>query len=100
MALLESLRQQLRDLLVLNHGDIKITEYPNLVSDGRELDLTLGQLNQLIQQVYSEIDWRPYELINAKLELVFRKGILTTDQFEEIVFLVRDNVNRNIVELY
>ncbi|MCF2446893.1 hypothetical protein L0657_23250 [Dyadobacter sp. CY345] len=100
MALLESLRQQLRDLLILNHGDIKITEYPNLVSDGRDLDLTLGQLNQLIQQIYSEIDWRPYELINAKLELVFRKGILTTDQFEEIVFLVRDSVNRNIVEQY
>lgn len=100
MALLESLRQQLRDLLILNHGDIKITEYPNLVSDSRELDLTLGQLNQLIQQIYSEIDWRPYEIINAKLELVFRKGILTTDQFEEIVSLVGDTVNRNVVEQY
>ncbi len=100
MASLESLRQQLRDLLILNHGDIKITEFPNLLSEGRELDLNLGQLNQLIQQIYSETDWRPYELINAKLELVFRKGILTTDQFEEIVFLVRDSVNRNIVEQY
>jgi hypothetical protein len=100
MASLESLRQQLRDLLILNHGDIKITEFPNLLSEGRELDLNLGQLNQLIQQIYSETDWRPYELINAKLELVFRKGILTADQFEEIVFLVRDSVNRNIVEQY
>jgi len=100
MASIESLRQQLRDLLILNHGDIKITEYPNLVYEGRELDFNLGQLNQLIQQVYSEIDWRPYELINAKLELVFRKGILSKDQFEEIASLVADSVNRNIVEQY
>lgn len=90
----------MRDLLVLNHGDIKITEYPNLLSDGRELDLNLGQLNQLIQQIYSEIDWRPYEIINTKLELVFRKGILTTGQFEEIVSLVGDSVNRKVVEQY
>ena len=100
MASIESLRQQLRDLLILNHGDIKITEYPNLVYEGRELDFNLGQLNQLIQQVYSEIDWRPYEIINTKLELVIRKGILSTDQFEEIVSLVGDSINRNIVEQY
>ena len=100
MASIESLRQQLRDLLILNHGDMKITEYPNLVYEGRELDFNLGQLNQLIQQVYSEIDWRPYELINTKLELVFRKGILSKDQFEEIASLVADRVNINIVEQY
>ncbi|WP_159477877.1 hypothetical protein [Dyadobacter sp. 3J3] len=100
MALIENLKQQLKDLLILNHGDIKITEYPNLVSDGRELDLNLGQLNQLIQQIYSDIDWRPYEIINTKLELVFRKGILSTDQFEEIISLVGNSVNRNVVEHY
>ncbi|GLU55327.1 hypothetical protein [Dyadobacter frigoris] len=100
MASIESLKQQLKDLLILNHGDIKITEYPNLVSDGRQLDLNLGQLNQLIQQVYSDIDWRPYEIINTKLELIFRKGILSTDQFGEIVSLVGDSVNRNIVVQY
>ncbi|MCE7041622.1 hypothetical protein [Dyadobacter sp. CY312] len=100
MASIESLKQQLKDLLILNHGDIKITEYPNLVSDGRELDFNLGQLNQLIQQVYSEIDWRPYEIINTKLELIFRKGILTTEQFEEIALLVGDSVNRNIITQY
>ena len=100
MASIESLKQQLKDLLILNHGDIKITEYPNLVSDGRELDFNLGQLNQLIQQLYSDIDWRPYEIINTKLELVFRKGILSTDQFDEIVAQVGDSVNRNIVEQY
>lgn len=100
MASIESLKQQLKDLLILNHGDIKITEFPNLVSDGRELDLNLGQLNQLIQQLYSDIDWRPYEIINTKLELIFRKGILTTDQFEEIISLVGNSVNRNVVEQY
>ena len=100
MASIESLKQQLKDLLILNHGDIKITEYPNLVSDGRELDFNLGQLNQLIQQVYSEIDWRPYEIINTKLELIFRKGILSTEQFEEIALLVGDSVNRNIITQY
>jgi len=100
MASIESLRQQFKDLLILNHGDIKVTEYPHLVSDGRALDLNLGQLNQIIQQVYSEIDWRPYDLINSKLELVFRRGILTADQFEEIVSLVGDRVNRRIIEQY
>ncbi|MBE9462235.1 hypothetical protein ACFP1I_13430 [Dyadobacter subterraneus] len=100
MASIESLKQQLKDLLILNHGDIKITEYPNLVYEGRELDFNLGQLNQLIQQVYTDIDWRPYEIINTKLELVFRKGILSTDQFEEIVSLVGGTINRNIVEQY
>lgn len=100
MTSLESLRQQLNDLLILNHGDIKITEYPNLVSDAKELGYNSGQLSQLIQQLYSEIDWKPFELINNKLEIIFRKGIITTEQFEEIVLLVSDKVSRNIVGEY
>jgi len=100
MTSLESLRQQLKDLLILNHGDIKITEYPNLVSDARDLGLNSGQLSQLIQQLYSEIDWKPFELINNKLEIIFRKGIITVEQFEEIVLLVSNKVNRNIVNEY
>lgn len=100
MASIESLRQQLKDLLILNHGDIKITDYPNLIAEARELDFNPGQLSQVIQQLYSEIDWRPYEIINTKLELSFRKGILTTELFEEIVYLVGDSVNRNIVTQY
>ena len=100
MTSLESLRQQLKDLLILNHGDIKITEYPNLVSDAKELDFNLGQLNQLIQKIYSEINWKPYEIINNKLEIIFRKGIITTEQFEEIVLLVSDKVSINIIGEY
>ena len=69
MTSIDSLRQQLIDLLTLNHGDIRITEHPEIVADARELGFNMGQLNQLIQQLYSEIDWQPYEVINDKLQI-------------------------------
>jgi hypothetical protein len=100
MTSLESLRQQLSDLLILNHGDIRITEYPQVVSDARELGLNPGQLSQLIQQLYAEIDWRPFEVINTRLEITFRKGIITTGQFDEMVVLAGDKINKKIVEEY
>jgi hypothetical protein len=100
MTSLESLRQQLSDLLILNHGDIRITEYPQVVADARELGFNTGQLSQLIQQLYSETDWRPFEVINTRLEIIFRRGIITTEQFEEMVLLAEDKINRNIVQKY
>jgi hypothetical protein len=100
MTSIESLRQQLNDLLILNHGDIKITEYPHVIADARELGLSSGQLSQLIQQLYAEMDWKPFEIINTRLEIIFRKGIITTDQFEELVRLTGDKVNKTTVEEY
>lgn len=100
MASIESLKQQLSDLLILHQGDIQITNYPSLVSDANGLGLNLGQLSQLIQKLYSEINWKPFDLINSKLELVFRKGFLSIHDFEEIVIVVGDLIDRNNLEQY
>ncbi|WP_025763909.1 hypothetical protein [Dyadobacter tibetensis] len=97
---MDRLKAKLADLMVMNHGDINVMEHPQILATAQDLGLDLGRLNQLIQQIYAQIDWKPYQIIDTKLALILRKGIITEEQLNDIIVAVDGQLSPRVTEDY
>ena len=58
-------KEKLRDLLIQQNGDVKLLEHKDIIDAGKELGLTEKQINKLLIEVDSTINW---ELISRQKE--------------------------------
>lgn len=100
MATIEYLKSQLKHILIENHGDLDIDDYPTLRADATELGLDQGATSRLLQVIYNEINWKPYNQIDDALNEILFKGIIHQEQVIAICSEVKDQLDSNEVEAY
>ncbi len=82
---LDSLDEQLKDIILINGGDIDIAEHPHLLREAQELGLSQSELAKRIKKVYDDIDWRPYHRMDKRLVEIELKGSITESEAEAII---------------
>jgi hypothetical protein len=93
MASVENLHLQIKDLLILNNGDVRITDHPHLVKDAAALQIDMRQLSHLINTIYNTINWKVYELIDQQLlDVVNNHGIVTEKEANAIITHVQEEL--------
>lgn len=93
---LEYLDAQLKELLLLNGGDLNIEEYPEIIKEAAALDVSQAELARRIGKVINTIDWTPYNRIDEQLKeiKVQLKGSIFKDEAETIVSAVEHDLLR------
>ncbi|SFF00464.1 hypothetical protein SAMN05518672_1148 [Chitinophaga sp. CF118] len=94
MKTLEELEEDIRELLILNNRDVNIHNYPDLISNARELGFDTGALAVLVSEVYGKTDWRAYDRIYEQLnasETVARGAFFDKDA-KQIIESVKNDL--------
>ncbi len=91
---LENLDEQLRDLILVNGGDIDIAGYPYLIKEAQQLGLTQPELARRIKKVYDSIDKRPYDRMDALLSDIILKGSITEQEAEAVMQAAGDDITK------
>lgn len=94
MATKESITQQIKDILIDQHGDIRLFEHPQLVNDAAAIGMNERELNVLINDINSKIDWTIYNVIDEKLSTLLNNngGIIWEKDAQEIANEVKDHL--------
>lgn len=103
MKSLEFLDQQLKELLLLNGGDINILEHPYLIKEAQELGLNQKELSRRIRAVIvPSINWAPYHKIDEGLAAknILVKGSISEEEANAIVNSVEAELQRPQAENY
>lgn len=63
----EGLQQQIKELLILHNGNVRMADHPLLIKDARDLNIDARQLSHMVNDIYKSINWSAVELIDQKL---------------------------------
>lgn len=91
---LENLDEQIKDIILLNGGDIDIEDYPLIIKEAAELGINRGELVRKIAKVFNGIEWAPYHRIDKKLETNLLRGSISEKEAEEIVESAANDLQR------
>ena len=100
MQSLENFDEQIKEVILVNGGDIDIEDYPYLLKEAEEQGMSRAELARRIRKVYETIDWRPYHKIDKLLEPVILKGSITEKEADAIVTASEQELQRPKVENY
>lgn len=90
----ESITHQIKEILINQHGNIRVTEHPQLMKDAATLGLNERELSVLINNINSSIDWKIYDEIDEKLSEVLTNsgGIMREKDALAIAHEVKDHL--------
>lgn len=94
MTPLENLDEQIKDIILLNGGDIDVDDHPLIIREAGELGINRGELGRKIVKVFNSIEWSPYHKIEKKLEKHFLSGNISEAEAEEIIEGSADELQR------
>lgn len=94
MKSVESLNEELKDLLLLNGGDLNIYKYPYLIKDAQELGISEVELTRRVRRVYDTIDLTPFHRIDELLQPVMLKESIFETEAEMIIKDLQDTLQR------
>lgn len=90
----ESLDEELKELLLLNGGDINILAFPYLIKDAKELGISEVELTRRVRKVYDTIDLTPFHRIDELLQPILLKESLFEAEAEWIIKDLQDTLQR------
>ncbi|MEJ7677468.1 MAG: hypothetical protein WKG06_06275 [Segetibacter sp.] len=85
MKSLENLDEQIKDVILVNGGDINIADYPYIIKEAGEHGINQAELARRIRTVYEAIDWRPYNRIDKLLEEIILRGSISEKEADAII---------------
>ncbi|SEI49955.1 hypothetical protein SAMN05216327_10253 [Dyadobacter sp. SG02] len=94
MSSLEGLKEHLLHLLVVNHGNFRMMEYPHLMAEAKSIGMDTGAMSRLVHELHASINWEPLARIDKQLEQYIYQGIITNEEAESILASVRDVMDR------
>ncbi|HYC28201.1 MAG TPA: hypothetical protein VEB42_05280 [Chitinophagaceae bacterium] len=98
----KEIKEQIKELLVLHNGNLKINDHPELIADAQAQGIDLGKLNKWAIEIYQSINWSIFEKIDEKLvELLnLNDGIFKEQDAQVIIELVKGQVGEQQVISY
>lgn len=103
MISLDNLDQQIKDVLLVNGGDIDIAKHPFIIKDAQELGLNQVELARRVRTIIvPSIDWAPYHKIDKMLtdKNILLKGSISEEEAEAIIKGAEDELQRPQTENY
>lgn len=94
MISLENLDEQIRDVILVNGGDINIADYPYIIKEAEEQGISPAELARRIRKVFEAIDWRPYNQVEKQLEAIILKGSISEKEADIIVKAAESSLQR------
>lgn len=71
---MDSLKEDIRQLLIDKHGDVRITDHPAIVGQAKLLGIGLGDLNILVQKIYGTINFNVFSEMRSLISKVLENG--------------------------
>lgn len=86
MRSIETLKEQIHDILIKKDGDVKLSEHREIINEAKDLGLDERQLSKLLQEVDSAINWdfiRKQKEEATKREEEFKRCLVEQKKKEE-----------------
>lgn len=103
MKSLDNLDQQIKDVLLVNGGDIDIAKHPYIIKDAEELGLNQVELARRVRTIIvPSVDWAPYHKIDKMMvdKNILVKGSISEEEADSIVKAAEDELQRPQTENY
>ncbi len=103
MKSLDNLDQQIKDVLLVNGGDIDIAKHPYIIKDAQELGLNQAELARRVRTIIvPSIDWAPYYKIDKMMvdKNILVKGSISEEEADAIIKSAEDELQRPQTENY
>ncbi|HEY5408528.1 MAG TPA: hypothetical protein VIJ92_15650 [Ginsengibacter sp.] len=96
----DSLDDQIKEIILLNGGDIDIANYPNIIKEAEKQGLSRADLARKINKILEGLDLRPFREMDNRLEEFILKGIITEKEAEAIITEVSQQVTKAVATNY